>query len=107
MWEGVNLCRLGSIVINVGQASKRVGSVDVHGTGSADSFTAGSAERESWVLFVLDLDQDVQNHGTTIVKINGVRAQVGSLRLFRVPSVNLEILDALRLAGDLRSAIGF
>ena len=50
---------------DLGQAGQTVLAVDVHGTGTADTFTARSSEREGVVDLVLDLEQSVENHGTT------------------------------------------
>ncbi len=41
------------------QAGQGVGSVDVHGAGTADTFSAAATEREGRVDLVLDADQRV------------------------------------------------
>lgn len=75
------------------QASERVLAVDVHGTATADTFTAASSEGESRVQFVLDADNGVQHHRASLVQIDGIALHV---RLFargiRVPSVDLKCL---------------
>ena len=87
----------GQELVHVGhtQASERVLAVDVHGTATADTFTAASSEGESRVQFVLDADDGVQHHRAGLVQIDGVALHV---RLFargiRVPSVDLECLHA-------------
>jgi len=92
--------RLG-VVIDIGKTGQGVASLNVHGAGTTDSFTAAPAKGERRILFVFDLDESVQNHGTTIVKIHGIGAEIWLLVvLFGVPSINLEVLDAF--AGCLR-----
>lgn len=59
-----------SSLVNVAQASKSVGTVDVHGTAATDTFTARTTESQSWVLLILHLDESIKNHGTTLVQIN-------------------------------------
>jgi len=83
------------VVINVGETRQSVASLNVHGAGTTDSFTATSAKGETGILFVLDLDEGIQNHGTAIIQIHGIRAQIWLLVvLFWVPSIDLKVLDA-------------
>ena len=84
--------------VNVGQAGQIVATINVHGTGTADTFTARSrtekrilksqrniithaiyfedgfvpAESKTRVLFVLDFDQRVENHWATSMSINRI-----------------------------------
>ena len=92
--QGIDLGGLaGVFLIDVGQARQGVDSIDVHGTRSTDPFPARSAETERRVLFVLDFDQRIQYHGSAIVQIHRVRGQVRFLILFRIPTINLKVLD--------------
>ena len=66
MWQGVDLhgCRR---LVDEAQASKSVASVDVHGAGTADSFSAGATKGEGRVG-IFDLDEGIENHGATSAK---------------------------------------
>jgi len=103
--EGINLGGRLNIVVDVGEAGQRVGSLDVHGAGSADSLPAGSSKGEGGILLVLDLDEGVEDHGSAVVEIDGIGAQIGLLVvLFGVPPVDLKVFDAL-FGGRLRVRI--
>ena len=54
--------RIGLVFFNVTETSQSVGSINVHGTRSTNSFTARSTKGESWVLFVFDFDKGVKDH---------------------------------------------
>lgn len=49
-------------------------------------------------MFVLDFDEGVQDHRPTRIEIDGIGAQIRPLGLLWVPSVHLEVFDALGLA---------
>ena len=76
------------------QAGKSVDTVNVHGAGTADTLSAGSAESKSGVQLVLDSDQSIQHHGTGLVEVESValhaRLVAGGIG---VPSVDVEGLD--------------
>jgi hypothetical protein len=55
---------------NGSRTGEPVHSVDVHSTGAADTFATGAAERERRIDLVLDLDQRVENHGSTPIEID-------------------------------------
>lgn len=61
MRQRINLGRLALVAVDPAETSERVLAVDVHGAGSADTLTAGTAEGEGRVDFVLDLDECVQH----------------------------------------------
>jgi hypothetical protein len=46
---------------------------------------------DSWYLFVFNLQQGVENHGTTLIKIHRICWKVWLLLLLWVPTINLEI----------------
>ena len=104
--QGINLGRLGCIIINVTETCQGVGPINIHGTGTTNSFPAGSTKCQGRVLFILNLDESIQDHWTAIVQINWVGTEIGPLRLFRIPSVDLEILDFLLLIGRNRGGRG-
>lgn len=64
---------------DLGQAGQTVLAVDVHGTGTADTFTARSSESQRGVLLVLDLEQSVENHGAAAIQLRK-RIESNSLR---------------------------
>lgn len=82
------------------QAGQGVDSVNVHGAASADTLSAAPAEGQGGVDLVLNTDQSVQHHGTSLVQVQGVGLHSGLLGgLVRVPAVDMEGLDpgSLRL----------
>ena len=82
--QGVNVA-LRRILVNTAQAGKRVHTINVHGTASADALTAGASEGQRRVLLVLDLKKRVKHHGTCLVQIELVRLHPRLLRrLLRV-----------------------
>jgi hypothetical protein len=90
------------------KTSQCVDTINVHRTTSANTLTATPSECQSRVHLVLDPDQCIQHHGSSLVQIERVRLHLG-LRcwLIWVPSVNVEglglgILLRLRLL-DCRS----
>jgi len=100
VWQWVHLGRRLRVIINVGQAGQRVGSVDVHGARSTDPLAARSAEGQGGVLLRFDFEQRIQNHRAAVVQIHWVRADVRLLCLLWIPSVHLEILDAFGIAAS-------
>lgn len=82
--QGVNVA-LRRIFVNTAQASKRVHTINVHGTATANALTAGATEGQRRVLLVLDLKKRVKHHGTCLVQIEIVSLHPGLLsRLLRV-----------------------
>ena len=73
------------------QASQSVNTVDVHGARTADTFTAGSAESQGRVEFVLYPDESIEHHGSGLVQVEVVGGHLGLLAgLVWVPAVDLE-----------------
>ena len=60
--EGVDLGSTMRFVCDAAEAGKGIDSIDVHGTGAANTLTTRSAEGEGGVHFVLDTDEGVENH---------------------------------------------
>lgn len=82
------------------QAGQSVDTVNVHGTATTDTLTAGSAEGQGRVQLVLYPDEGVQDHGAGLVEVELVVLHGGLLaRLVRVPAVDLEGLHVRRLGG--------
>jgi hypothetical protein len=54
------------------------------------TFTKVPAESEGGILLILDLNQSIQHHGPTLIKINRVRGHVWLVLLVWIPAVNLE-----------------
>lgn len=92
--------------IGLTQASKRVHAVDVHGTATADTLSATSAECQGRVQLVLDSHQSIEDHRSGLVQVESVGLHA---RLFgrgiRVPPVNLEGLHPWLVGGSLLARI--
>ena len=89
----------GSLGLDVAQTGQGVGAVDVHGARAADALPAGAAEGEGRILLVLDFEERVEDHRAAIVEVDGIGGQIRLLLLVRIPPVDLEIFDPLRLRG--------
>ena len=61
MRQRVDLGRLAHVAIDAAQARESVLAVDVHRARPADALTAGAAEGECRVDFILDLDERIEN----------------------------------------------
>jgi hypothetical protein len=59
------------------RARQPVRAVGIHGTGAADAFAARTAKGEGRIDFVLDPDQNVQNHRSAVVEIDIVESRRG------------------------------
>jgi len=103
-----DLSRLSNISA-VRKTSQVVDTIDVHGAGSADTFSARSSESKSRVDLVLDHDKSIKNHWAAFVHVDFVGLHSGLSAIIGVPSVNLELLLALvdwnwvRKSGSLES----
>jgi len=76
-----------------GQAGQVMSSVDVHGAGSANTFSAASSERQSWVNLILNLDKGIQEHGAAFLHVNIIRNVVRLVSwLIWVGSINVKPL---------------
>ena len=107
VWQGINLGGLGGVfLVNVGKTSQGVDAVNIHGTGTTDSLTAGTTKSERGVLFVFDFDQGIEDHGSALIQVDGVGGKIGPLVLFRIPTVDFKVFDTFGLGrsrhvGDL------
>lgn len=82
--QGVNVA-LRRILVNTAQTGKRIHTINVHGTASANALAAGASEGQRRVLLVLNLEKRVKHHGTCLVQIELVRLHPRLLRrLLRV-----------------------
>jgi len=84
---------------NLGEASKTVAAVNVHGAGAADPLAAGAAEGEGGIDLVFDLDERVQDHGPALLQVDLVVLQLRFRRVLRVPPVDLEGFQGGCVAG--------
>ena len=57
----IDFAVLGALAVDSAQASKGVLAVDVHGAGSADTFTARATESERRVDLIFDFDECIEN----------------------------------------------
>mmetsp|Transcript_3554 Transcript_3554/g.8556 ORF Transcript_3554/g.8556 Transcript_3554/m.8556 type:complete len:255 (+) Transcript_3554:104-868(+) len=97
--ERVDLGGLGRVLVDVGKAGERVGPLDVHGAGSANTLAAAPPKGQGGILLILDLEEGVENHRAAVVEIDGVRAEIRLLvLLLGIPPIHLEVLDAFGLA---------
>lgn len=78
---------------DLGEASEAITAVDVHRAGPTDPLTARSTEGERWVDLVLDLDQSVENHGSTLFQIDLVVLELRLRGVVWVPTVDREGLQ--------------
>merc|ERR1740123_2167830 len=58
--------------LNVKKTSKAIFAIDIHGTRSANSFTARTPESECRINLIFDLDESIQDHGAALLQIYGV-----------------------------------
>jgi len=83
------------------QAGQGVDTVNVHGTGTANTLTAGSAEGQGRVNLVLYPDESVEHHRAGLVEVELVALHSRLLtRCVRVPTVDLESLHVGVGGGD-------
>jgi len=61
VWQRINLCGLALATVDSTEASKRILSIDVHSTRSANTLTARTAKGKCRINFVLDLDESIKN----------------------------------------------
>src|ERR1019366_10385211 len=81
------------IALHVGagaDACESVFAVDVHGAGAAYSFAAGAAKSQRGVDLILDLDENIQDHGPAVIHIHFVAVQTRILGGVGVEPVDLE-----------------
>lgn len=76
------------------KTSQRVHSINIHGAGTTNSFTARTPECQGRVDLVFNPYQGVQHHRSSLIQIQRVALHLG-LRcgLIWVPSVDVERLD--------------
>lgn len=73
------------------QASKSVGAGDVHSAATADTLAARAAEGQGGILFVLDFNEGIKDHGRAFGGIDGVNLDVGLGILLSIEAVDLEL----------------
>ena len=65
--------------------------IDVHGARATDALAAAAAEGEGWIYLILYLDEGVQEHGTTLLRVYVVRNVLwGIFWVIWIGSVNIE-----------------
>jgi len=94
MRQWVDFGVLSGISVYPAQTRKGVLAVDVHGAGTANSFSTGTPEGESWVDLIFYFNQGIQDHRPRLVEIDCVRLESWFLlRLIWVPAINLELFS--------------
>ena len=58
------------IIVDLSDTGQSMKTITVHGTGSANSFSAWSSESESWIKIILDIDKCVKVHGWDFLEID-------------------------------------
>lgn len=94
-----------AIDLNFANTGQGVATSDVHGAGTANTLTARTTEGQGGINLVLDLDQGIENHGTTVVHINLVRLKLGlysrSIRVLKKSSNWSSRISEGSLVGDV------
>lgn len=97
MWQRIDAAASGLVLVDGRHTRQRIGAIDVHGTGPADTFAARAPESQSGIKVRLDLDEGIQNHGAALFQIELVGLGLGLIA--RLPPIDLEGLHARRLGG--------
>ena len=81
-------------IVDVAETGQGIGAIDVHGTGSTNAFATTASKGQRGILFIFNLEQGIQYHGTTVIQIDRIRTEIGLLmRTFRIPAIDFEILN--------------
>jgi len=89
---------LGVVLWDATETSQVMPSIDVHGTGATDTFTATSSEWESRIDLILDLDECVKEHGAALAHINVVGHILGPvIGVVGIASINVKPLHGFLL----------
>ena len=98
MRQWVNLGRL-AIDVDLANTGKSVGTLNVHGAGSADTLAAGATEGERRIDVILDPDQRVENHRPAIAGVDIIGVDMRVLSVVRIPAINFVFLLFLGVRG--------
>ena len=90
--------------INRLETCKRICSINIHRTTSTDSFSARSSKGQSRILFIFDLDECIENHGSAFLQVDRIVLNSGWLIGFGIPPVYLECLEVGLRGGGERSS---
>jgi hypothetical protein len=77
-WVDFRVLALGAV--DAAEARECVLAIDVHRTRATDTLAARATEGERRVDLVLDLDEGVEDHGSTLVQVDLVRLKDWLLR---------------------------
>jgi len=67
--------------------------IDVHGAGPTDTFSAASSEGEGWIDLIFNFDESIEEHRSALVGIDVVRHILGPiLWVIWIRSENVESL---------------
>lgn len=70
-----------------------VATINVHGATAADALSAGAAEGQGRIDLVLDLDQGIEHHGSTLLHVDVVGHILGLVvGIIRVRPVDVKLL---------------
>jgi len=103
--ERVDLGGLAGVAVDSAKACQGVGTFNVHGARTANTFTARPTEGQGRIHLVFDLDESVQHHWATGIQVNLVFLERWLFcRLIWVPAVDLKGLVQRLLLG--RGVVG-
>ena len=77
MRKRVDAGLLGGVCGDTAQARQSVYAVNVHGAAAANALTTTPPEGESRVDLVLDTDERIQHHGSSLVQVESVCLHLG------------------------------
>ena len=92
MWQGIDF-HISFDFLNGLDAGQRIATINIHRTGATNALTAGTAKGERCINFVLDLDDRVQHHWPTTVKVDLEGIYTGIEVIVGTPAINTEFLD--------------
>jgi len=81
----------GVLDIDTAETGQGIATIDVHGATATNTLSAASSEGECGVLFILDLDECIKDHGTTLAHIDSVSLHLRLALCVWIPSVDVEL----------------
>lgn len=85
------------------ETGERIDTINVHCTAATDTFTTASTECQGRINLVLDLDERVQNHRTTLLHVKRVSLKSRLVaRLIRIPTIDGKFLNRGAVGASVR-----
>lgn len=99
-WVDLSVLTLRSI--NPAQTRQSVLPVYVHCTRSANALSARATKCKRRIDFILYLDECIENHGSCLVEVDGIRLQGRFLGgLIGIPTIDFKFFEQNRLGDSL------